>query len=107
MRPDGRLLSVNIAHVQPNPYKTSDVTGIDKRPTLGPVAVTAPRIKDGGAGSGLGGEQLRHPVSHVRDDQDVYPYAREDLDRWQLELDRTLASGSFRGTLTAQGLDGN
>jgi len=46
MRPDGRLLSVNIAHVQPNPYKTSDVTGIDKRPTLGPVAVTAPGRKD-------------------------------------------------------------
>jgi MOSC domain-containing protein YiiM len=107
MRPDGRLLSVNIAHVQPNPYKTSDVTGIDKRPTLGPVAVTAPGRKDGGAGSGLAGDTIGDRVSHGGDDQAVYAYAREDLDRWQRELDRTLASGSFGENLTTQGVDVN
>src|SRR3954464_5923356 len=107
MRPDGRLLSVNIAHVQPNPYKTSDVTGIDKRPTLGPVAVTAPGMKDGGAGSGLAGDTIGDRGSHGGDDQGGYAYAREDLDRWQRELDRTLASGSFGENLTTQGVDVN
>src|SRR3954468_5719257 len=107
MRPDGRLLSVNIARVQPNPYKTSDVTGIDKRPTLGPVAVTAPGRKDGGAGSGLAGDTIGDRESHGGDDQAVYAYAREDLDRWERELGRTLTPGSFGENLTPLALDVN
>jgi MOSC domain-containing protein YiiM len=107
MRPLGRVLSVNIAHVQPNPYKTSDVTGIDKRPASGPIAVSAPGMKDGGAGSGLAGDTIGDRESHGGDDQAVYAYAREDLDRWERELDRTLRSGSFGENLTTQGVDVN
>lgn len=107
MQPRGRLLSVNIAHVRPNPYKTSDVTGIDKRPASGPVAVTAPGMRDGGAGSGLAGDTIGDRESHGGDDQAIYAYAREDLDHWQRELDRALASGSFGENLTTQGVDVN
>jgi len=107
MQPTGRLLSVNIAHVQPNPYKPFDVTGIDKRPATGPVAVRAPGMTDGGAGSGLAGDTIGDRRSHGGDDQAVYAYAREDLDRWQRDLGRTLTSGSFGENLTTQGVDVN
>jgi MOSC domain-containing protein YiiM len=107
MRPSGRLLSVNIAHVQPNQYKTSDITGIDKRPASGPVEVRAPGLKDGGAGSGLAGDTIGDRGSHGGDDQAVYAYAREDLDRWERELGRTLTSGSFGENLTTAGVDVN
>lgn len=105
MRPHGRLLSVNIAHVQPNPYKTADVTGIDKRPASGPVAVRAPGMRDGGAGSGLAGDTIGDRENHGGDDHAVYAYAREDLDRWERELDRTITSGSFGENLTTEGVD--
>jgi MOSC domain-containing protein YiiM len=107
MQPRGRLLSVNIAHVRPNPYKTSDVTGIDKRPASGPVAVSAPGMRDGGAGSGLAGDTIGDRESHGGDDQAVYAYAREDLDHWEGELDRALTSGSFGENLTTVGIDVN
>jgi MOSC domain-containing protein YiiM len=107
MQPRGRLLSVNIAHVRPNPHKTSDVTGIDKRPASGPVAVSAPGMRDGGAGSGLAGDTIGDRESHGGDDQAVYAYAREDLDHWEGELDRALTSGSFGENLTTVGIDVN
>jgi MOSC domain-containing protein YiiM len=44
-----RLLSVNVGHPQPNPWKTMKLTGIDKRPVDGPVMVTRPRA----AGMGM------------------------------------------------------
>jgi MOSC domain-containing protein YiiM len=107
MRPPGRILSVNVAHVQPNPYKTFDVTGIDKRSASGPIEVRAPGMKDGGAGSGLAGDTIGDRASHGGDEQAVYAYAREDLDRWERELGRTLTSGSFGENLTTVGVDVN
>ena len=98
---------MNIAQVRPNPYKTAEVTGIDKRPATGPVDVRAPGMKDGGAGSGLAGDTIGDREHHGGDDQAVYAYAREDLDRWERELDRTLASGSFGENLTTDGVDVN
>jgi MOSC domain-containing protein YiiM len=107
MQPPGRILSVNIAHVQPNPYKEWDITGIDKRPTTGPIMVRAPGRANGGAGSGLAGDTIGDRASHGGDDQAVYAYAREDLDRWEQELGRTLTSGSFGANLTTQSIDVN
>lgn len=107
MQPSGRLISVNIAHLQPNPYKASDITGIDKRPTSGPVEVRAPGKRDGGAGSGLAGDAIGDRESHGGDDQAVYAYAREDLDRWEREIGRTLTSGSFGENFTTSGIDVN
>ncbi|MFE1313551.1 MOSC domain-containing protein [Streptomyces sp. NPDC058755] len=101
-----KLLSVNLGRPTPVPYtdQAEGVTGIDKQPTDGPVRVAAPGPK-GVGGSGLAGDavcELRH---HGGYDQAVYAFAREDLDAWERELDRSLANGCFGENLTTQGLD--
>ena len=64
MESDGRVLSVNLAHVRPNPYKSVSETGIDKRPVDGPVLVRAPGSMRDGEGSGLvGDEKMAAPGS--------------------------------------------
>jgi MOSC domain-containing protein YiiM len=100
------LLSVNVGKPRPNPWKGLGATGIDKRPAVGPVAVSAPGPK--GAGMvGLAGDRVYDVKHHGGSDQAVYAYAREDLDRWELELGRSLANGSFGENLTTAGLDVN
>lgn len=101
-----KLLSVNLGRPTPVPYtdQAEGVTGIDKRPTDGPVRVAAPGPK-GVGGSGLAGDavcELRH---HGGYDQAVYAFAREDLDDWERALDRSLANGCFGENLTTEGLD--
>jgi len=102
-----RVLTVNVAHVMPNPHKTAAVTGIDKRPTTEPVHVRPPGTKADGLGSGLVGDTIGDGVAHGGDDQAVYAYAREDLDHWERELGRRLAPGSFGENLTTEGIDIN
>jgi MOSC domain-containing protein YiiM len=99
--------SLNLARVQPNPYKGLRITGIEKIGTPGPVEVRAPGPKKGGLGSGLVGDEIGDRRHHGGDDQAVYAYAREDLDAWQDRLGRELASGSFGENLTTLGLDVN
>ena len=101
-----KVLSVNIGRPQPNPWKRLPSTGIDKRPVQGPVAVTAPGPKGTGA-VGLAGDRAYDVKHHGGDDQAVYAYAREDLDRWERDLDRTLVNGSFGENLTTAGIDVN
>jgi len=101
------VLSVNLARVQPNPYKGLKITGIEKIGTSDPVEVRPPGPKHGGLGSGLVGDQIGDRQHHGGDDQAVYAYAREDLDRWQEQLGRDLASGSFGENLTTLDLDVN
>jgi MOSC domain-containing protein YiiM len=102
-----RVISVNLARVRPNPFKTTSVTGIDKQPTLGPVHVRAPGSKAEGLGSGLEGDTIGDRAHHGGDDQAVYAYAREDLDHWEGVLGRELPSGSFGENLTTEGIDVN
>jgi MOSC domain-containing protein YiiM len=99
------LLSVNLGVPRDNPAKKTGITGIDKRPATGPVVVRAPGPKTIGLGSGLVGDQVYDVEHHGGDDQAVYAYAREDLDAWQLELDRELPNGVFGENLTTSGLD--
>src|SRR5262245_29521623 len=101
----GRVVSVNLAHVRPNPYKDAVSTGIDKRPTRRPVLVRAPGSKADGLGSGLEGDTIGDRAHHGGDDQAVYAYAREDLDRWETALGRDLPPGSFGENLTTEGID--
>jgi MOSC domain-containing protein YiiM len=61
----------------------------------------------GGLGSGLVGDTIGDQQFHGGDDQAVYAYAREDLDDWQVRLDRELANGSFGENLTTAGLGVN
>ncbi|WP_044372648.1 MOSC domain-containing protein [Streptomyces noursei] len=98
------LLTVNVGRILTAPYAAAHGTGIDKRPAPGPVAVAAPGPK-GIGGSGLAGDAVLDRVRHGGDDQAVYAYAREDLDEWQRQLDRTLPNGVFGENLTTAGLD--
>ncbi|KJK40877.1 sulfurase [Streptomyces variegatus] len=101
-----KLLSVNLGRAEAVPYTDNPegVTGIDKRPVVGPVRVSAPGPK-GVGGSGLAGDAVCKLEHHGGDDQAVYAMAREDLDEWERELGRTLADGAFGENLTTRGLD--
>src|ERR1700729_2244706 len=101
-----RLISVNVGRLRPNPWKPVAMTGIDKRPVDGPVAVTAPGPKGTGA-VGLDGDRVYDLRHHGGDDQAVYAYAREDLDDWERELGRSLPNGMFGENLTTAGVDVN
>lgn len=98
-----KVLSVNVAQARPNPDQRArpSVTGIYKIPTAEPVVVRAP----GPTGSGLAGDAIGNPKFHGGDDQAVYVYAREDLDGWETQLDRTLTGGMFGENLTTEGID--
>jgi MOSC domain-containing protein YiiM len=103
-----RVLSVNLARVQPNPHKHGEaLTGIQKVATCEPVLVRAPGTKGDGLGSGLVGDTVCDHRHHGGDAQAVYAYARADLDHWESVLGRTLACGVFGENLTTSGVDVN
>jgi MOSC domain-containing protein YiiM len=101
------VLSVNVARARtnPDPHAQSNVTGIDKVAAAEAVMVRAPGPMHGGVGSGLVGDTIGNPKVHGGDDQAVYVYAREDLDAWEIELERTLANGNFGENLTTSGIE--
>jgi MOSC domain-containing protein YiiM len=101
-----RLVSVNVGKPRPSPWKGQGTTGIDKRPADGAVAVTAPGPKGTGA-VGLAGDRVYDVKHHGGGDQAVYAYSREDLDRWEAELGRSLPNGVFGENLTTAGVDVN
>jgi MOSC domain-containing protein YiiM len=98
------LQSVNVGVPRDNPWKKITLTGIDKRPVAGPVAVTAPGPKGTGT-VGLAGDRVYDLAHHGGDDQAVYAYAREELDVWATRLGRDLPDGVFGENLTTVGLD--
>jgi MOSC domain-containing protein YiiM len=98
------LKSVNVGVPRANPWKAVRVTGIDKRPVTGPVAVAAPGPKGTGA-VGLAGDRVYDVANHGGDDQAVYAYAREELDAWEARIGRELPDGVFGENLTTAGLD--
>ncbi len=57
--------------------------------------------------SGLDGDAIGDSENHGGDDQAVYAFAREDLDRWEAKLGRVLPDGSFGENLTTWGVDPN
>ena len=101
------VLSVNVARVRtnPDPRGQSKLTGIDKVPATEAVGVRAPGPMQGGVGSGLVGDTIGNQKVHGGDDQAVYVYAREDLDAWEVQLQRTLSNGNFGENLTTSGID--
>jgi MOSC domain-containing protein YiiM len=101
------VLSVNLARVRanPDPNGQEKSTGIHKVPTEDAVLVRAPGPMRGGVGSGLVGDTIGNHRVHGGDDQAVYAYAREDLDGWEAELERSLANGMFGENLTTSDVD--
>lgn len=104
---DGMVVSVNVAHPRPNPYKDAERTGIDKRPVDGPVTVRDPGPKTTGLGSGIVGDYIGDVANHGGSGQAVYAFAREDLDSWAVRLDRPLPNGFFGENLTTAGVEVN
>lgn len=99
-----RVISVNVGRAMPNTWdKNLELTGIDKRPVDGPVAVAAPGSELGAVG--LAGDRVYDVKNHGGPDQAVYAYAREDYDYWQTELNRDLRNGMFGENLTTTGVD--
>jgi MOSC domain-containing protein YiiM len=98
-----QVLSVNVGAGADKPYAKVRLTGIDKRPADGPVAVRAPGPKRGV--SGVAGDFIGDERHHGGDRQAVYAFQREDLDRWQGELGRELPNGCFGENLTTVGID--
>ena len=98
------VASVNVGALAPTAHSTEPVTGIDKRPVAGPVAIADPGPR-GIGGSGVDGDHIADLAHHGGSDQAVYAYAREDLDRWQAELRRRLPNGTFGENLTTVGAD--
>ncbi|MDT3397568.1 MOSC domain-containing protein [Streptomyces sp. B1866] len=103
-----QLLSVNTGRSRAVAYTANPAgtTGIDKRPVAEPVWVCAPGPM-GTGGSGLAGDDVCDRRFHGGNDQAVYAYAREDLDRWERELGRELPAGVFGENLTTLGIDLN
>ncbi|MET0703559.1 MAG: MOSC domain-containing protein [Mycobacterium sp.] len=99
------VLTVNIGQLQPNPDVKGVPTAIHKQPTDQAVAIRAPGPRKGGLGSGLEGDLIGNHKFHGGDDQAVYAYAREDLDAWQVKLDRPLANGEFGENFTTEGVE--
>ncbi|HLL62845.1 MAG TPA: MOSC domain-containing protein [Propionibacteriaceae bacterium] len=101
------LESVNLGRPRPNPYKPVEATGIGKEPVSGPVEVRDPGPKRVGLGSGLVGDYIGDRKHHGGDEQAVYAFQREDLDRWEERLGRSLPTGFFGENLTTSGIDVN
>lgn len=98
----GHLVSVNVGLPRPVGHAAIGSSAITKHPTAGKVLVSPPTD---GAGSGLAGDDVADRRHHGGDDQAVYAYAREDLDRWAAELGRTLPDGVFGENLTTAAID--
>jgi MOSC domain-containing protein YiiM len=71
------------------------LTGIDKRPTGGPVEIGP---------LGLNGDTIRSKKHHGGPDQAVYVYGEDDYAWWADELGRPMAPGTFGENLTVAGL---
>ena len=97
------ILSTNVAVARPDPGGADRVSGIDKRPQpFLDVDIPGPSYGDG---SGVAGDTVGDSAHHGGAQKAVYVFAREELDYWQAELGRDLASGSFGENLTTVGLD--
>ena len=99
------LESVNLGRPRPNPYKSTESTGIGKQAAAGPVEVRDPGPKMSGLGSGLVGDFIGDRRHHGGNDQAVYAFQREDLDRWAERLGRDLPNGFFGENFTTSGID--
>ena len=100
-----KVLTVNVGKLEPTAHSTTHVTGIHKRPVQGEVYVGAPGAEKGL--SGLSGDHIGDPEHHGGDDQAVYAFQREDLDRWQEIKGREFSNGAFGENLTTEGIDVN
>jgi MOSC domain-containing protein YiiM len=92
-----RLSSVNIGHRRTQPRGAElEITGIYKRPTDGPLAITT---------LGLVDDFIGDARNHGGADQAVYIYGSADYDWWARELGHPIEPGTFGDNLTIDGLE--
>ena len=97
-RVTARVVSVNLGRPEPTTHSRVGATAIHKQPVTEPVLVTS---------LGLSGDQVADLEHHGGREQAVYVFAREDLDRWETLLGRSIAPGTFGENLTTQRIDVN
>ena len=98
-----QVISTNVAVRRPDPSGRHEFSGIDKKPQdFIELAAPGPHYGDG---SGVRGDIIGDTKHHGGNDKAVYAYSREELDYWQSELSRPLASGGFGENLTTRGID--
>ena len=90
--------SVNIGRPRQWSWAAIGHSSIEKHAVPGPVEV---------ARLGLAGDEVSDTRHHGGVDPAVYAFAREDLDRWAVELDTELHDGQFGENLTTSGYDVN
>lgn len=100
----GHVHSLNLGRPMPSTAGDGHVTGIGKLPVAAAV-FRAPGPKRGGLGSGLEGDFIGSHAHHGGDQQAVYAYSREELDRWGERLTRDLPNGIFGENLTTLEID--
>lgn len=99
MREAIQVVSVNIGESKAvNDSDSSYMSGIFKRPTQGPVAITE---------TGLEGDVIVDSQFHGGRDQAVYMYNAEDYEWWAVQMDRDFFPGLFGENLTISGLPTN
>jgi MOSC domain-containing protein YiiM len=86
------VTSVNVMREPIEGYRR--LTGIDKRPVAGPVAVGADGLAD----------DRQFARSHGGPDRAVYAYAEEDREFWEAELGRSIRAGWFGENIDTRGL---
>lgn len=97
MELEPRLVSVNVAPtLRPNKHAHLGLTGIDKHPVAGRIAVRDDEVA---------GDRISDSKNHGGYDQAVYAYAREDAAWWARELGRELTPGVFGENLSTEGVD--
>lgn len=103
---DARVLSVNVGKAVPTEHTSAPTgtTGIDKH-AVASLSVRPPGPKIGGLGSGVVDDHIGDQRFHGGDNKAVYLFAREELDWWQVELDRPLRSGIFGENVTTTWID--
>lgn len=90
------LQSVNRGKPEPIAAKSS-LTGIFKRPMVGPIEIDAQGLKDDAV------IDRRH---HGGVDQAIYVYFADDYDWWARELGEAIAPGTFGENFTISGVEG-
>ncbi|TQM96200.1 MOSC domain-containing protein YiiM [Ornithinimicrobium humiphilum] len=98
-----RIRSTNVGRPKAEPNHGRYRTGIDKRP-VPEIVVSAPGPSYGD-GSGVAGDHVGDLKHHGGAQKAVYAFAREQLDRWEAELQRGLPDGWFGENLTTEGVD--
>jgi MOSC domain-containing protein YiiM len=92
------VLSVNVAQLRD--FRVLDGrtirTGLFKEPVAGPVMARR---------DGLAGDAIGDPSVHGGKDKAVYAYSQQDVEWWEIELDRELEEGFFGQNLTLAGME--